>query len=351
MSSKGLLLFNLGSPDEPSIKSVRRYLHQFLMDPEVLDIPYPLRWFLVHGVIVPARASRSAEAYQSIWRPEGSPLVHYTSELAVKLGEELKGKFHVSFGMRYGSPSLESALHKISSFPEVDELYVVPLYPQFAKASTRTGLRELARVLRCENLKVKKSRFKKVVYLQDFYAEPEFIEAFQKLIKHEMQSFKPDAVLFSYHGLPENHVTEFDASGKHCLKSPDCCAEMTSTNRKCYRAQCYATTRALAQGLDLKDYTVAFQSRLGGRPWIQPFSDKVLEEWAREGKKRVLVACPSFVADCLETLEEIEIRACHDFRKQGGEDLRLVPSLNDQWAPQLTQMILRANLPWETLHV
>jgi ferrochelatase len=335
-AKRAILLINLGTPDSPEPKSVGRYLREFLMDKWVVDIPWLWRWILVNILIVPRRKYKSAEAYKKIWLATGSPLMVYTMGLAQKLREQISPDVRVEVAMRYGSPSIAEVLKKLSEdgFKEID---VLPLYPQYAESSTRSSIDECERVKKAFSLPID---FK---FTEFFYQDPGFIESFANLLRSTMQTKNPQYVLFSYHGLPERHIRRLDASGEHCLERGKCCEEMVSHNQKCYRAQCYATTRAIAKSLNLHpdQYSVSFQSRLGRTPWIRPYTDIVYKELAQNGVKRLAVICPSFVSDCLETLEEIGMRGEQDFRTAGGEELYSVPCVNanPDWVRAVRQML------------
>lgn len=326
---KNLLLLNLGSPDSPAPKDVARYLRQFLTDPYVIDIPAPLRYALVYGIIAPTRSSKSGEAYAKIWQDTGSPLVHHTRQFSLKVAKHMGSQWNVQWAMRYGSPSVASVIHQTGEGP----LWVVPLYPQYASSSTQTAIDEVKKALRNSG--------REVHFLEDFFNAPAFIEAQAELIQSHLDQFKPDRLLLSFHGLPEHHLTKLHSD--HCLKNSNCCDQVTALNRYCYRAQCVATVKALKAKLQYPDTEVvmSFQSRLGSRPWIKPYTDIVIEELARSGAKRILVSCPSFVADCLETLEEIQIRLREQFISLGGEELQLIPALNsgDHWVQNFSKMI------------
>ena len=332
----GLLLINLGSPQAPTAAAVGPYLTQFLTDRYVIDLPYLLRQALVRAVIVPFRKHKSAEAYQKIWRPEGSPLVHFTRQFAQKVATQVP--YDVRWAMRYGAPSVASTLQdwKVDKI-DVDKIYIVPLYPQYAESSTQTAVDEALTEAGRLGLKAE-------VVFQDFFVAPEFIEASVRQIQKAQTSFRPDHLMLSFHGLPEHHLNKLHP--EVCHQDKACCAQVTTENRKCYRAQSLATARAIQSHLEFaaQDVTVSFQSRLGRRPWIQPFTDIEITRLAERGVKRVLVSCPSFVADCLETLEEIEIRLRAQFRAEGGEDLALVPSLNDEdfWVSGFSAMVQNA---------
>jgi ferrochelatase len=319
------LLINLGTPDAPTPGAVGRYLREFLMDGFVIDVPKPLRWFLVNVMIVPRRKIQSAKAYQKVQMPGGSPLLVYTRELAEKVGARLASddRYVVEFAMRYGNPSIASALGKLN-LPEISRIVVLPLYPQYAESSYETAVVETKRVAReigCAD---------RLSFFPPFYDRPEFIAAGARRIAEANEKQPVDHVVFSFHSLPERHLKRLDETGQHCLVKSDCCDRVSAVNHNCYRAQCIFTARAIATELGLKsnDYTVSFQSRLGRAKWIGPTTEVVLRDLALQGVKRVAVSCPSFVADCLETQEEMGIRGRRTFIDAGGEELFLVPSLN-----------------------
>jgi ferrochelatase len=316
------LLINLGTPDAPTTPAVRRYLAEFLSDPRVIDIHPVGRALLLHGVILRTRPSKSAHAYQSIWdEKRGSPLLAYGKELAEGVAARLGDGWKVELAMRYGNPSIASALDTLQS-AAVDRIVVLPLYPQYAASSTATSV---ARVMELASAGWDTVA---IDVVPAFHADPGFLAAWKAVAAPALADARPDHVLISFHGLPERQIHRSDPSGSHCLSRETCCDALGPANHRCYRAQCYATARALAASLALGEYTVCFQSRLGRTPWIQPFTDVVLDELAKQGKKRLAVLCPAFVADCLETLEEIGIRARDQWKAAGGEDLVLVPSLN-----------------------
>ncbi len=318
----GVLLVNLGTPDAPHAPEVRRYLREFLSDPRVLDISPLGRWLLLNLIILPTRPARSAEAYRKVWRADGSPLLAFSRELHAGVRDALPD-MQVELAMRYGNPSVAAGLKALRD-GGCDRVVVFPLYPQYAASSTGSTVeavyREAAALWNTPYLSI----------VPPFYDSPAFINAFAAVGRPVLDEFRPDHVLYSFHGLPERHMHKSDMSGQHCLRSADCCDQIVAANRHCYRAQCYSTARALTHALDLTPDTtsVSFQSRLGRAVWIRPYTDIVLPELARRGVRRVAVLCPAFVADCLETLEEIGIRAEEDFKKAGGEALKLVPSLN-----------------------
>lgn len=332
----GVLLVNLGSPSSPATRDVRRYLREFLSDPRVLDIPAPLRWLLLRGVILPFRSPRSAAQYRKIWTPEGSPLRVHGRALAEALGRRLGDGYRVVLGMRYGEPSLEAALETLLA-ADVERLRVVPLFPQEAASSSGSALESVYRAA------ATRWNVPPLQAVAPFFAHPGFVAALAEIAQPRLAAFEPDHVLFSYHGLPERHVRRADPSAAHCLASSDCCATITPLNRHCYRAQCFATTRAVVQSLRLgpEAFSSAFQSRLGRAPWIEPHTDVVLPQLAARGVRRLAVLCPSFVADCLETLEEIGIRAREQWSGLGGEALELIPCVNSHptWVDALADLV------------
>ncbi len=334
--ARGLLLINLGTPDSPKAGDVRRYLREFLSDPRVLDINSLGRWLLLNLVILPRRPAESGRAYEKIWTDRGSPLRFHSQDLTAKVQERLGDEWMVELAMRYQNPSIASVLARFRD-AGVDDIVVFPLFPQYSSAANGSAIEkvfvEAAKQWSVPNLS----------FVPPFYDHPTFLHAFTRVARQVLVGMDPDRVLFSFHGLPERHVRKAEANpGTHCLKSDDCCATITHANRNCYRAQCFATARGLAQQLNLPadSWEVAFQSRLGRDPWIRPYSDERVVEMAKNGTKKLAVLCPAFVADCLETIEEIGIRAKDDFEKNGGQELRLVPSLNaeDVWADAVVEL-------------
>jgi ferrochelatase len=328
MNRVGVLLINLGTPDAPTPEAVGRYLRQFLMDRFVIDVPKPLRWFLVNVMIVPRRKGQSARAYQKVQLPEGSPLRVYTRELAEKVAARLavdRDCFVVEYAMRYGNPSIASSLERLRS-QDVSRIIVMPMYPQYAESSYRTAVEETKKAAEESGLANRLSFF------PVFYDRPGFINACAGRVRETVQLWPVEHFVFSFHSLPVRHLKKLDATSAHCLIKSDCCDAISAVNQNCYRAQCTFTARAIARELGLRDdgYTISFQSRLGRAEWLGPQTEDVLKKLAHAGVKRVAVACPSFVADCLETLEEIGIRAHDNFISAGGEELRLVPSLNSE---------------------
>ncbi|MBI3848070.1 MAG: ferrochelatase [Planctomycetes bacterium] len=335
-SRRGVLLVNLGTPDAPETREVRRYLREFLSDPRVLDMSALGRWLLLNLVILPRRPKVSAEAYRKIWTDDGSPLLVQGRALARFVQTALGPDVPVVLAMRYGNPSIAAGLDDLRG-RGVDRVCVFPLYPHYSSASTGSTL-ELVYRLAGERWN---TPFLDVV--PPFFDHPGMIAAFAAIGRKVIDDLRPDHVLFSFHGLPERQIRKSDESGAHCLASAGCCDRIVDANRNCYRAQCFATARGIAGGLELEAtrWSVSFQSRLGRTPWIQPFTDVVIPELAAKGVRRVAVFSPAFVADCLETLEEIGIRAREQFHTAGGEDLRLVPSLNTHalWVKTVIDLI------------
>jgi ferrochelatase len=318
----GVLLVNLGTPEGPRPGQVRRFLREFLGDPRVIDLPGPLRWALLHLVILPTRPRRVARAYAKIWTPAGSPLLVHGEALRSALARELGRDYAVALGMRYGRPSIGEATSLLIG-ADVARIVAIPLFPQWSEAATGSAEAKL-------RAELSRADAPPVALVPPFYADPRFVAALRAIARPRLAAFRPDHVLLSYHGLPERQVRAADASGRHCLASAECCASLVGANRRCYRAHCFATTRQLAAALGLapERHSTSFQSRLGRASWIRPYTDEILPELARRGVRRLAVLCPSFVADCLETLEEIGMRARDQWLALGGEALELVPSLN-----------------------
>ncbi len=318
-----VLLVNLGTPRSPRPGDVRRHLREFLGDPLVLDMPAPLRFLLLELVILPFRPRRSARAYQKIWGPDGSPLLVHGLALARALAAELGGGYAVEIAMRYGEPGIREALQRLSARAPA-RLIALPLFPQYSDAATGSARAKLA----AEHARL--PALPALEMLGAFYHRPEFTAAWAELAREQLGRFRPDFVLFSYHGLPERQLARLDGGRGYCFATEACCDAVGPANRDCYRAQCFATTRALAAELKLAPERLAtsFQSRLGRTPWIKPYTDLLLPELASRGHRRLAILCPAFVADCLETLEEIGIRAHEQWCALGGEELLLVRSLN-----------------------
>ncbi len=323
MSKKGILLVNLGTPDSPATADVKKYLDQFLMDERVIDIPKLNRTLLVKGIIVPFRSPKTAKLYKEIWNENGSPLLYYSKLQAKMLQERLGDDYHVELAMRYQSPSIASALANLKA-GLVESIQVIPMFPQYASASTGSVMQLVMELVS------KWPTVPPISFVNSFHNNELMIKVFaENAKKHHVESY--DHVLFSFHGLPERQLLKCDHTGSYCLKSSDCCQTLNDTNKFCYSAQGHDTARLIAEELNLaKDkYTVCFQSRLGKEPWVQPYTTDVLKKLAGEGKKRLLVFSPAFVADCLETLYEITVEYHEEFRELGGEHVQLVESLND----------------------
>jgi len=336
----GVLPINVGTPEAPRAPEVRRYLREFLGDPRVLDMSGVGRWALLNLVILPFRPRRSAEAYETIWEEGGSPLLRHTLAFCAGLQHRLGDRFVVAPAMRYGRPSIDEALDRFRE-AAIDRIVLFPLYPQYAASTTGTSVEAVFRAAAA------RWNVPSLAVVPPFWDEPALGAAYAEVAGPVLAELEADHVLFSFHGLPERHVRKSDESGAHCLESPDCCARMVAANRNCYRAQCHRTAESIADALDLREdgWTVAFQSRLGRTPWIRPYTDETVAELARRGVRRLAVLCPAFVADCLETLEEIGLRAREDFVAAGGEELRLVPSLNahPSWIDLAARLVARTS--------
>jgi ferrochelatase len=324
MSKKGVLLVNLGTPDSAATPDVRKYLNEFLMDGRVIDIPVVQRTLLVRGIIVPFRAPKSAKLYREIWSDTtGSPLLHYSLKQQQLLQQSLGDDYIVELAMRYQSPSIEAALERLKK-ALVNDIRVIPMFPQYASASTGSVAQKVM------SLVGKWPTVPNISFVNSFHDDALMIAAFaDNARKH--QSEKYDHILFSFHGLPQRQLINCDHTGSHCLKAADCCQTLTDVNKFCYSAQSHHTAKLIAEylGLSKDQYTVCFQSRLGSDPWVQPYTSVVIEELARQGKKKLLVFCPAFVADCLETVYEVSVEYNDLFKEKGGEHVQLVESLND----------------------
>ncbi len=340
----GVLVVNLGTPDSPAPSDVYRYLKQFLLDPRVIDYPWLSRQLLVRGIIVPFRHRKSAALYRQLWTEQGSPLKVYGESLVQQLRILLGEAYEVQLAMRYQSPSIGAAIKTLMD-AQVERIVVLPLFPQYASATTGSVHDEVMRVLRQQAV------IPEIHCITDYYAEPGMISVFADHAA-PMLATAYDHILFSFHGLPQRQLTKADRSG-HCLSGPDCCKAIGPHNRHCYSAQCYATARALAARIGLSEdrYTVCFQSRLGRDVWTQPYTSQVLHDRYAQGDRRILVFCPAFVADCLETTIEIAVEYREEFLAMGGEALDLVPGLNDDpdWA-QVVADLIRRHTPQHTAH-
>jgi ferrochelatase len=319
---RAIVLMNLGSPDSTEVKDVRRYLDEFLMDERVIDKPWLFRALLVKGIIVPFRAPKSAEAYKSIWTKEGSPLIVISEQLRDALQKEVSES--VAIAMRYGNPSPKAAFDELlQKNPDLEEVIAVPMYPQYAMSSYETAV-EYAK----EQHKKGGYQFK-LTTIKPYYNNEEYLNALCESIKPHLQG-EYDQILFSYHGVPERHIYKGDVTGHHCLKVPDCCDVPSEAHKYCYRHQCWATTKLVVEQLQIpkNKWGFSFQSRLGRDPWLQPYTAVRLAELPKEGVKKIVVVCPAFVSDCLETLEEMGKEGREIFLHAGGESFELIPCLN-----------------------
>lgn len=331
----GVLLIQLGTPDNPTKKDVRRYLTEFLNDPRVIDIPALLRLFLVNLIIIPKRNAASTKVYQELWTKDGSPLLLYSLSLRDKLQAALGNDYGVHLGMRYQNPSLDDVLEEMRK-KNYDRLIVLPLFPQYASASTGSALEKVMKIIS------KWWVIPEVKFISQYYDNEGYLNTIvEQAKKYNLSEY--DHVLFSYHGLPVRQVDKVYVDGKPCADH-NCENEITEENKYCYKAVCYATTRLLAAKLNIPThkYTVCFQSRLD-KDWLEPFADKVVIRQAMKGAKKLLVFSPAFVADCLETTIEIGVEYQQLFEENGGEKLQLVESLNDHpmWVKTLKDMVLK----------
>lgn len=331
---KGVLIVNLGTPKSASVGDVRAYLREFLMDERVIDIPYVSRWLLVNLIIATFRAPKSAEEYVKVWTDEGSPLMVYGLRVEKLLQQALGNDYIVSLGMRYQTPSIAESL-KAFEGKGIDELIVIPLFPQYASATTGSVAQKVMEEIKGFQV------IPTIRFVEKFFEHPTFIEALTAVAKKKVEEGDYDHYLFSYHGLPERHIQKSSVNG-YC-KLGDCCNTYHSKNAYCYRAQCFATTRLMAEklGIPADKYSVCFQSRLGKDPWIRPYIDDTVEELLAQNKKRVLAFSPAFIADCLETTVEIGEAYKEMFLEKGGEKWDLVESLNDHplWIQTLKEIV------------
>ncbi len=335
---KGVLLVNLGTPDDPSRGAVYRYLKQFLLDPRVIDYPWLPRNLIVRGIIAPFRSGSSSKLYKMLWTEDGSPLKVYGERVAEGVKAHLGEEYVVELAMRYQKPSIESAVDKLLA-AQVAEIIVFPMFPQYASATTGSVHEEVMRVL------AKKQTIPNVKLINSYYDYEPVVDIFAENAREfDLDSY--DHIIFSYHGLPARQLRKGDPTGSHCQKKENCCQNIGLVNQFCYSAQCHATTRAIVDKLGLSPdrYTTAFQSRLGPEEWAKPYTSKVLEEQAEKGAKRILVFSPAFVADCLETIIEIGTEYQEEFEEMGGEKVDLVPSLNDdpRWVEAVAELVRAA---------
>lgn len=332
-SKKGVLLVNLGSPDSPAVPDVRRYLREFLMDGRVLDTNWLARFCIVHFAILPSRPKQSAHAYQSIWTKEGSPLIVISQNVRNLLQKEIP--VPVALAMRYQNPSIENAVAELAN-AGLDEVLLIPLFPHYAMSSYETAVERVKEVAASIAPQIR------VCVQKPYFDRPSYIEA----LVGSASSFLTtphDHLLFSFHGIPERQLRKTDPTGHHCLSSPDCCRQPSPAHEFCYRAQCFRTVDAFVSraGVPQGKFSVSFQSRLGRDPWLTPYTDQRIVELAKSGVKKLLVICPAFVSDCLETLEEIGMRGKESFIEAGGESFQQVPCLNTHplWVKSLIEMV------------
>jgi protoporphyrin/coproporphyrin ferrochelatase len=333
--SKGVLLVNLGSPDSTAVGDVRRYLWEFLMDGRVIDVAWPLRALIV-GMVLINRPKQSAEAYHKIWTPEGSPLMVTSRRVQARLQERVT-TVPVELAMRYGSPAIQEAVRRLAE-EKVDEVLLIPLFPHYAMSSYETVVERVKTVAARVAPKMR-------IEVQPPYGDaPDYIAALAASARNHLEA-GCDHLLFSFHGVPARHLRKSDPTGRHCLTALDCCNVASPAHATCYRAQCFKTVAAFVKqaGVPAGKYSVSFQSRLGRDSWLMPYTDVVLAELPGRGIKKLLVICPAFVSDCLETLEEIGIRGRATFLSAGGQEFALVPCLNEHplWLAALDNMVRR----------
>jgi ferrochelatase len=341
--SKGILLVNLGSPNSTAVSDVREYLREFLMDGRVLDAPWPIRFCVVHFSILPSRPKESAHAYEKIWTPEGSPLIVASRNVQKKLQTRLD--VPVELAMRYQNPSIESAVRKLKD-AKVDEVLLIPLFPHYAMSSYETA------VVRVQEVAAQIAPGMRVTVQPPYYDQPDYIEALAATAQNDLQAGY-DHLLFSFHGIPERHLKKSDPTGCHCLASENCCDVASPAHATCYRAQCFKTVAAFVAktGVPKQKYSVSFQSRLGKDPWLKPYTDFELAELPKRGVNKILVICPAFVSDCLETIEEIGLRGKETFLEAGGKEFKQIPCLNENplWISALEKMARKFLSPGGTV--
>ena len=331
----GVLLVNLGTPDSTATGDVRKYLREFLMDGRVIDIPSFPRWLLVNLIIAPFRSPKSAGEYRKLWTDRGSPLLFHTEDLKAKVEKVLDpSQFVVTMGMRYQSPSIESALEELMK-AKVKKIIVLPLFPQYASATNGSVIDKVMEIVKGWQI------IPEISFISNFIDHPLFLKAWEELGKEMMEKQEYDRFLFSYHGLPERQIRK--GSVDNYCQLGACCNKYGPSNQFCYRAQCFQTTRLIAAKLGLPEEKVmtCFQSRLGKDPWIQPYTEDMIKKLASEGVKKVLVFSPAFVADCLETTVEVGQEYKEQFEEMGGEHWDLVPSLNsgDTWVACVKELV------------
>ena len=341
--SKGVLLVNLGSPNSPAVPDVRRYLREFLMDGRVLDVNWLLRFCIVHFAVLPSRPRQSAEAYRKIWTPAGSPLVVTSRNVQAKLQQQVP--VPVELAMRYQNPSIPDAVRSLAT-KDVDELLLIPLFPHYAMSSFETAVERVKEVATALAPRMR------VQVQPPYFDQSDYIAALVGSAREYLQ--RPyDHLLFSFHGVPERQIRKSDPTGRHCLAVENCRATANPAHATCYRAQCFKTVAAFVKQAAVPEgkYSVAFQSRLGRTPWLKPYTDHELPRLAQRGIRKLLVLCPAFVSDCLETIEEIGLRGRETFIGAGGTDFALIPCLNEHplWLAALEKMVRRFVAPEQGL--
>lgn len=320
---KGVLLVNLGSPESPTAKDVKPYLDEFLMDKYVIDVPFLLRALLVRGIILQTRPKKSAEAYARIWTDEGSPLIVISKKMHQKV--KALADIPVALAMRYGTITIMKGLQELKN-QGVTEVMLFPLYPQHAMASTTTIL------VLAEELRAKHFPEMTFTTVPAFYNKPDYIKVLAESIKKHLEGFDYDHLLFSYHGIPKRHIRKTDVTKSHCKMDRTCCSTPSPAHEFCYSHQCYETTKLVTEYLNIpkEKYSQTFQSRLAGDKWLTPYTDVEINKMPEKGIKKLAVVTPAFVADCLETLEEIAMEANEQFLHHGGEEFMAIPCLNDE---------------------
>lgn len=338
---RGIIIMNLGSPDSTQVKDVAKYLRQFLMDERVIDIPFLLRALLIKGIVVPLRAPKSAHAYQNVWTPEGSPLIVLTKQLQKALQPHFD--IPVEIAMRYGNPTPQAAYQNLlQQVPGLEEVILFPLYPHYAMSSYETAVKYMEEVHRDMGYTFQ------LTTVPPFYDNDEYTSALAESIRpFTDQPF--DKILFSYHGIPQRHVMKTDVTGQHCFKVNDCCHVPSPAHPFCYRHQTMMTTEIVAKKLSLPAHKVeqTYQSRLGRDQWLLPYTAVRLAELPKEGIKKLLVVCPAFISDCLETLEEMAMEGKEIFLKAGGESFEAIPCLNISplWVNAMVKLIEKEGMP------
>ncbi|MCB0378593.1 MAG: ferrochelatase [Bdellovibrionales bacterium] len=329
MATVGVIIANLGTPKSFETKDVSAYLREFLMDPYVIDLYWPLRFFLVYGIITNFRSRKTAQNYKKIWMKGGSPLLAYSEKLVKELQKNLCDDYQVELAMRYGEPSLKNVKDRLS---HCEKVIFFPQYPQYAESTVRTAIEPFKKIFAGIPFQI----------VPPFYGNAHYLDAYQNLLESHLNRLDWDHLLMSFHGLPESHLLKADPTGSHCLKSSKCCSN-SPVLEHCYRAQCYATAKGLANRLDIakERYSVSFQSRLGRQKWTEPYTEEMYQKLVSRGVKKLAVICPAFTVDCLETLEEISMAGRQAFLNAGGEEFHFVPCLNDEpaWVEACAQII------------